>query len=78
MKNDIHEINAKVIESPKIIIVKEYLNGSNQQTTRNSISRIESLDDRVSLSPSYLEDNVSVRSFQSVLDQYQENDNDKL
>ena len=62
---DLNEEPIKVIEIPKVIIVKEYFNGSNQQTTRNKISRIESLDERVSLSPSYLEDNVSVKSFQS-------------
>ena len=50
---DLNEEPIKVIEIPKVIIVKEYFNGSNQQTTRNKISRIESLDERVSLSPSY-------------------------
>ena len=62
---DLNEEPIQVIESPKVIFVKEYLNGSNQQTTRSMISRGGLVDERLSLSPFYLEDNLSVRSFQS-------------
>ena len=62
---DLNEEPIQMIECPKVIFVKEYFNGSNQQTTRSKISRGELVDERVSLSPFYLEDNLSVKSFQS-------------
>ena len=62
---ELNEEPIKEIGSPKIIFVKEYLNSSKQQTTRNKISRDELMDEGVTLSPLYLEDNISIRSVQS-------------
>ena len=75
---ELNEEPIKEIGSPEIIFVKEYLNSSKQQTTRNKISRDELMNEGVTLSPLYLEDNVSVRSFQSVPSRQDDPINDDL
>ena len=52
---------------PRIIFVKEYINESCNNDTDSSISNNASKDDRISLSPSHLEESISISSFHSTI-----------